>query len=55
MQPRPWFGTCLLSKRFVFAIAAWELAEIPSSRNYVKRSFFWRESKRWRYLEPSLS
>jgi hypothetical protein len=37
------------------AVAAWEIDEVRPSRNYSECSFFWRESKRWRYLEPSLS
>ncbi len=33
--------------------AAWELGEIRPGRNYSEDSFFWRESKRWRYAGPS--
>jgi hypothetical protein len=42
-----------LSRRFIFAIAAWELAVIRPSRNYSEGSFFWRERRRWRYACPS--
>jgi hypothetical protein len=46
----PCFGTHRLSVRFVFASAAWELAEIWPSRNYSEGPFFWRESKHLRYF-----
>lgn len=42
-----------LSLRFVFAIAASELAEIRPSRNYSESSFFWRESKRGHHKPTS--
>ena len=41
---------CTTKQRFVFAIAASELAEIRSGWNDSEGSFYWRESKRWRYL-----
>jgi hypothetical protein len=39
----------LVSRRFVFAIAAWELAQIRPTQNHSEGSFFWRERRRWRF------